>query len=118
MKTKINAWCCFCESTSKSKIILEKSHYYAGEPLKIRIECDNSASSRDIVGFDFALRRHHQATDRGLNASYYEMEADYESIVRKEEKGLGARQKKTFEFELQIPTEDPPVEYCYNRHIE
>ena len=70
------------------------------------------------MGFDFALRRHHQATDRGLNASYYEMEADYESIVRKEEKGLGARQKKTFEFELQIPTEDPPIKFYYNSHIE
>ena len=46
------------------------------------------------------------------------MNEDYESIIRKEEKGLGARQKKTFEFELQIPTEDPPVEYYYNRHIE
>ena len=52
------------------------------------------------MGFDLSLQRHHKVTDRGLNASYYEMDEDFENIVAKEEKGLGARKKKTFEFEL------------------
>ena len=64
------------------------------------------------------MRRHHQATGHTLNGSYTETDADYETIVAKEEKGLGARQKKTFEFELQIPTEDPPIKFYYNSHIE
>ena len=95
LKTTVNAFCCFGESTSSSKIILEKSHYYAGEPLKIRIECDNSACSRDIIGFDIALQRHYQVTgnlySHGHSYTDYEsLGADYETIVSKDEKGLGA----------------------------
>ena len=94
---------------------MEKSHYYAGEPLKIRIECDNSACSRGVVGFGLELQRHHQATGRTLtyNSDAEMFEADHKTIVAKEEKGLGAHEKKTFVFELQIPTEDPPSEFQF-----
>ena len=110
MTTNITAFCCFGKSTSWTKITLEKSHYYAGEPIKIRIECDNSVCPRDLIGFKLELKRRYQATAREIYHSGFERFAgDRETIVAKEEKGLGAHKKKTFEFELQIPAEDPPV---------
>ena len=52
------------------------------------------------MGFDLSLRRYHKATVQGLGVTSYETVEEHESIVVKEEKGLGAHQKKTFEFEL------------------
>jgi len=54
-------FCCCFNSPSTTKILLEKDQFYPGEEVRLRLVCDNSQCSADVLHFKVMMTRNFKA---------------------------------------------------------
>lgn len=88
------------------EIVLDKSTYALGEKIKISIDCDNSASSKEIEKIKFELYIGYRAQVKSGQRSYSSSEFEkviYTKKFRKAEINVGRQDHKFIELEAEVP---------------
>ena len=97
LEFKIGGFCCFGQTPCSIKAEFNKSQYFPGDEVQIRVHCDNSQCKKDVDSFKIKLLVYvqgHANADHPTVSSAYALQTKFKSTCKKHEKFDGILQTR------------------------